>query len=59
MDGPKTAQQKRRAIRSRWWRRPLEALFSDKVFDGQFQNGAADMRRGCVWALLISIMLPI
>ncbi|MEL7354032.1 MAG: hypothetical protein AAF171_12445 [Cyanobacteria bacterium P01_A01_bin.116] len=38
MDGPKTAQEKRRAIRSRWWRRPLEALFPDKVFDGQFQN---------------------
>lgn len=38
MDSSKTAQEKRRAIRSRWWRRPLEALFSDKVFDGQFQN---------------------
>ncbi|MEM9946228.1 MAG: hypothetical protein AAF810_09215 [Cyanobacteria bacterium P01_D01_bin.36] len=38
MNAPKTAQEKRRAIRSRWWRRPLEALFSDKVFDGQFQN---------------------
>jgi len=38
MDGPRTTQEKRRAIRSRWWRRPLEALFSDKVFDGQFQN---------------------
>lgn len=26
------------AIQSVWWRRPLEALFPDKLFDGQFQN---------------------
>ncbi|MEO1682133.1 MAG: hypothetical protein AAFS06_02595 [Cyanobacteria bacterium J06631_12] len=38
MNGTETAQEKRRAIRSRWWRRPLEALFPDKIFDGQFQN---------------------
>lgn len=38
MGSPKTAQEKRRAIQSRWWRRPIEGLFPDKIFDGQFQN---------------------
>ena len=30
--------EKEYAIQSTWWRRPLEALFPDKTFDGQFQN---------------------
>ena len=31
-------REKEQAIQSPWWRRPLEALFPDKTFDGQFQN---------------------
>ncbi|MGK7888773.1 MAG: hypothetical protein AB4042_05520 [Leptolyngbyaceae cyanobacterium] len=29
---------KEQSIQSAWWRRPLETLFPDKIFDGQFQN---------------------
>ena len=32
------SQESAQAIQSAWWRRPLEALFPDKTFDGQFQN---------------------
>lgn len=32
------SQESEQAIQSVWWRRPLEALFPDKSFDGQFQN---------------------
>ncbi|MEM9214933.1 MAG: hypothetical protein AAGD25_11370 [Cyanobacteria bacterium P01_F01_bin.150] len=32
------SRESEQAIQSVWWRRPLEALFPDKTFDGQFQN---------------------
>ena len=38
MHNRETEQEKEYAIHSSWWRRPLEALFPDKTFDGQFQN---------------------
>lgn len=38
MHPTKTGQATANAIRSHWWRRPLEALFPDKAFDGQLQN---------------------
>ena len=38
MHNRETEQEKEYAIHSSWWRRPLEALFHDKTFDGQFQN---------------------
>lgn len=30
------------SIHSKWWRRPLETLFPDKKFDGQFQNPGSE-----------------
>lgn len=38
MHTQETEQEKEQAIHSGWRRRPLEALFPDKTFDGQFQN---------------------
>ena len=38
MDSRETEQEKEYPIHSSWWRRPLEVLFPDKTFDGQFQN---------------------
>ena len=32
------SQEPEQTIQSVWWRRPLESLFPDKAFDGQFQN---------------------
>ncbi|NEQ98505.1 MAG: hypothetical protein F6K30_17595 [Cyanothece sp. SIO2G6] len=31
-------EDKEQSIQSAWWRRPLETLFPDKIFDGQLQN---------------------
>ncbi len=38
MHSQETEQETEHAIYSSWWRRPLEVLFPDKTFDGQFQN---------------------
>ena len=38
MHSRETEAEKEEAIQSSWWRRPLEALFPDQKFDGQFQN---------------------
>ncbi len=38
MNSREPKQEKEQAIHSNWWRRPIEALFPDKTFDGQFQN---------------------
>ena len=38
MHDRETERETERAVQSSWWRRPLEALFPDKTFDGQFQN---------------------